>query len=426
MNEPLHPAQLRAFEKLKGLRVGALYIDRQEGKLRTVLELVRYRLERDRIDGVLWLCTRRRVDLLQSGILRHAPDLAPIIHLVGIECLSHNLKLFLQLMRQAEQERLMLVIDNGLLIKNGAALRTQRVLSLSERCPYRLLVSDVPFTRSVSDMFTQWYALDWRILGYSSYWGFSVNHLDGRRRGRNMDYLVRAIEPYCAQVLREDVQPAAGRREYVWKFELPSDARAEYNRVVDAFLWRAQFSTTGVYRMLQACQHVACGRRVVREYPLATEPLYADVGDDPRALALLEVLSRIGGRRTLILYRYAYERENIRIALKTFYGDESVSAYPETAPRRFTLMNVFSDERETARLGADVIVYYSSDWNWRKRQEKERQCQGALGEGTLTVVSLVAADTVDLHVLRSVWAKDNLIAHLRRELAQRVGIMEKK
>ena len=44
MNRPLHPAQVCAFEKLKRLRVGALYMELQEGMLQTVLELADYRV----------------------------------------------------------------------------------------------------------------------------------------------------------------------------------------------------------------------------------------------------------------------------------------------------------------------------------------------------------------------------------------------
>ncbi|MDO5765783.1 MAG: hypothetical protein Q4P84_08810, partial [Elusimicrobiales bacterium] len=332
--EPLHPAQVQAFEKLKGLRVGALYIERQEGKLTTVVELARYRLSKGRVDGVLWLCTRRRVERLSEGILRHGRDIRDRTELV------------LRLMEQARQTRLMLIIDNGLLIKNGAALRTQRVIELSRRCPYRLLISDVPFTRHVEDMFTQWLALDWRILGYRSDWAFRLNHLDAWNRGVNTDYLVRAIEPYCAQIRREDVQPAAKRREYVWKFSLPAEAMAEYRRVTDRFLAMAPYSSSGVYRMLQACQHVACGRRVLQDYPLETAPLYASDDENPRLTALLDVLERIPGRRTLILYRYHHEGETLLAALRRVYGEDSAGRYSERETRRFTVMNIFTDERE--------------------------------------------------------------------------------
>ena len=419
MNEPLHPAQFAAIEKLKRLRVGALYMERQEGKLRTVLELVRHRLEKGRIEGVLWLCTRRRLERIEAGVLRHAPELLPQIRLTGIESLSHNLDKFMALMRLTGERRLMLVIDNGLLIKNGRTLRTQRVFALSERCPYRLLISDVPFTRQVSDMFSQWYALDWRILGYRSYWGFSINHLDGRN-AKNTEYLTRRIQPYCAQILRRDVQPTGGRREYVWQFELPKWVMAEYRSVAERFLWKAMYSTTGVYRMLQACQHTACGRRVVQDYPMCTEPLYERPGDDPRMRALMDVLAYFESCRVLVLCRYRHECEAVYCALCERYGAAQVGSYPEqggeSAGLRFTVMNVYADEREKLRILADVIIYYSSDWDWQKRQEKEQRCQSALPGGALTVVSLAAADTIDRRILECVWNKENLVDRMRREL----------
>ncbi len=424
MIEPLHPAQLRAVDKLKGLKVGALYMEQQDGKLRTVIELVRHRFRRGKIERVLWLCTRRKIERLTAGIFRYDPQNASKVEVWGMETLSHNLGHFLRLLDKAKERRTMLIIDNGLLVKNFSALRTQRVIALSKVCPYRLLISDIPFACHVSDMFAQWYVLDWRILGYSTYWGFCVNHLRDIRRPDNMDYITRAIEPYCAQVLREDVQPTPGRREYVWQFQLPEEAMAEYRRVSEMFMWKTIYSSTGIYRLLQACQHVICGRRVAEEYPLRTEPLYQSDAEDPRLGALMEALPQLDGQEVLILCRYKHECDRVAATLRRRWGHDSVSLYtPERqeAPARYTVMNIFTDERETARLTADTIVYYSSDWNWRKRQEKEQQCMSALPGGSLTVVSLAAADTIDLRILRCVWNKDNLVTKMREELAVRLS-----
>lgn len=424
MFDALHPAQIEAVEKLKRLKVGALYIERQEGKLRTVSELIRFRLDTDRIDSVIWLCTRRKQQMIQAGIFRYLPEKQEKIVLVGVENLSHRLPLFLKLMQQAQAERVMLVIDNGLLIKNPRALRTQRVLALSGACGYKLLISDVPLTRSAADMFTQWYALDWRILGYQSYWGFCINHVDRNRRSKNLDYLARRIEPYCAQLLREDVQPVGGRREYVWRFRLPQQAAQEYARVAERFMLKAAYSQSGVYRMLQACQHAAGGRRIICDYPLRTENIYADPGDDPRLMSLLEILTHYEKERILILCRYACECDTVEEIVGWFHGSRNVGRYPASKDQRPTtprimVMNCFTDEREERRLQADVIIYYTSDWNWRKRQEKERQCQGALCEKELTVISLAAVNTIDEKILRSIWRKDNLIQEVQKELMQR-------
>lgn len=421
MLEMLYPLQLDAVEKLAGLRVGALYIERQEGKLRTVLELVRRRARRGSIEGVLWLCTRRRRELIANGIGRYAPGEAALIQVVGIESLSHNLTLFTQLMERARRGPMMLVIDNGLLIKNVDALRTRRVIALSQLCPYRLLISDVPFTRQVSDMFAQWYVLDWRILGYRTYWGFCLNHVMGNGRVRGSAYLARAIAPYCAQILRKDVQPVAGREEYVWRFRLPPLAMEEYRRVADRFLWKAMYSTTGVYRMLQACQHVTSGRRVIEDYPLKTQPLYDDPAQDPRLGALMECIGQLGEARILILCRYSHECDTVCRALDARFGTGSALSYQSSQDQgkgRFTVMNVLANEQETKRLNAQAVIHFSGDWDWRKRQEKEMQCQGALGDGSLTVVSLVAAETIDMRIVESVWRKDSLVGLLRNEMEQ--------
>ncbi len=416
MIEPLHPMQACAVEKLRNLRVGALYVERQEGKMRTVSALVGDRFERGKIDAALWLCTHRREGLIQNGVHRYLGDYETFIHVCGIESLSHNLSLFLELLNECQDGRVMLVIDNGLLIKNPETLRTRRVIELSGYCRYRLLVSDVPLTRRASDMFSQWYALDWRILGYRTYWAFCVNHVrQGESRG--MAYLARAIAPYSVQLLREDVQSTARRREYVWQFRLPPDLMAHYREVSERFMWKAAGSSMGVYRMLLACRQVTCGRRIINDYPLESEPFFAWDEQDPRLRALDEVLAAYPRRRTLILCFYRFECETVERHLEGLFGRARVGHYALEGPEHdYTVMSLQADEWETARLAAEVIVYYSSDWNWKARHEKEKQCQGALGGGELIVVSLVAADTVDMQILRSVWNKEKLVSTLRREL----------
>ena len=83
MDETLHPAQIEAVEKLKRLKVGALYIDRQDGKLRTIAELIHYRMGTNRIDGVIWLCTSRKKEMLLAGIHRYLSDKEDDITLCG-------------------------------------------------------------------------------------------------------------------------------------------------------------------------------------------------------------------------------------------------------------------------------------------------------------------------------------------------------
>ncbi|MBE5786182.1 MAG: hypothetical protein E7324_01430 [Clostridiales bacterium] len=417
----LHPAQVQAVEKLKRLRVGALYYEFPIGKIDTVLALVRYRLQKNKIDRVVWLCARRKLEELHRSLIQEHEDAAPFIQVRSIETLSHNLSYFLDLEQQISSQRTMLVIDDGLLIKNPSAMRTRRVIALSKLCPYRLLISPVPFTRRVSDMFSQWYALDERILGYHTYWAFCLNHLTESYQPRNMDYLARAIEPYTAQLLKSDWQPAADRKEFIWQFPLPPAAMREYKRVMARFISKAFYVPNGIYCLLQACQQVACGRRILEDSPLKTAPLYPSPDQDPRLSALLQVVDYFPGAQFLILCRYQAECVLVYDALTARFGRGHAFLYPFCAADHqphFLIMHITADERPTIPLKANVIVHYSSHWDWRKRLEKENQCRIAMGQGQLTVVSLAAADTIDIHILRCIWRKESLMAHMRAQLIQ--------
>ncbi len=420
MDDLILPEQIEAVEKLAKLRVGALY--GQQWGVRTAVELVTRRLQRGKIDGALWICEGIKYRHVEAEIARHLGAQAEHIRVQRIESLSHNCDLFMELMRLASAQRLMLVIGDGLLIKNVHTVRAQRVIALGERCPYRLLLSDVPFSCGTVDLFAQWYALDWRILGYRTLWGFRINHanpIQGETL-RNEAYLARAIAPYCAQVAESTAQ--SGRREFVWRFSLAPEVMDEYRRTLDRFLFAASNSSSGVYRLLHACQHVACGMRVVRDFPMATEPIYTQDSENPRLRALMQVLPHFEGKRVLILCRYTHECRTVHAALAERYGAEAVEDYtPLGAQRhgsaRFTVMNVFVGERDTDHLAAEVVLHYSHEWDWRKRSEKESRC-AATGNG-LTVVSLVAADTIDMRILRCVWKKEKLIASMFKELKNR-------
>lgn len=419
MNKALHPAQMTAVEKLKPVRVGALYIDRQSGKFRTVSGLVRYRFDKGKIGGVLWLCTRRRRELISEKCRKYLADAAEKIRIVGLESMSHSLKIFLDALHFSQTTVTMLIIDNGLLIKNMKALRTQRVLELAGHCPYRLLISDMPFTRNIADMFSQWYALDARILGYRTLYGFSLNHVGPNGSARNVEYISRAIRPFSAQVLHEEVEPIGDRREYVFPFALSEEVRREYLSVVDRFLKRAFYSRTGVYRLLQACQLVLSGRRIVCDYPLKTESIYASDEGNARLQAFMEVAESLPDKaHILVFYKYRHEEHAIARALTARFCENAVSVYDrrDSAPTRFTLMNLMQDEYETMPLCADAVIYYSNDWNWQKRGEKEKRCLAGRDGAGLDIISLAAADTLEMKILKSVWRKENMVENMRREL----------
>lgn len=89
----LLPYQEQAVEKLRHLKIGALYMEMGTGKTRTALELIKLRLAAGKVDRVLWLCPCNIKTDIQRGIAEHSDlcDLG-ILDIVGIETLSTSVR----------------------------------------------------------------------------------------------------------------------------------------------------------------------------------------------------------------------------------------------------------------------------------------------------------------------------------------------
>lgn len=404
MNNDLTGEERKAEEFLLKLRAGAVYAEKSGASVKIASDLILERLFRGKIDGAIWLLPAARLNQTKDKARSRLKDSAQQVEFFSFQSLSHNTGLFWQLTKLAGGGRRMLIIDDGLYIKNTHAVRTARVWFISQLCPYRLMLSGAPFERNQEDMFAQWYALDWRILGYRSYWSFSNNHL---LKGRliNADYLSRAICPYSVYV-RDEKNASDTGREYVWQFRLPDSVIKEYERVVRRFSKKAQYSSAGVYRMLRACHMVVSGMRITGDFPMKAEPIYENSGEDARLNALFGVLSHYENARVLVLCRYKFEMERVYEALLNKYGKTEVGCAEDPCSNEMARVNVESLYAEkNAAFGAfQAIVYYSQDWSLRKRRfrerEREERAPGA------DVIDIVAADTIDIQMVRRVWSKE--------------------
>ena len=174
----LYPHQQKAVEKLVHLKVGALYMEQGTGKTRTALELIQRRLSAGKVVCALWLCPCSTKRNLREDIEYHAPELSRDIVIRGIESLSSSDRLYLQLRELVATHQAYLIVDESTLVKNKRAIRTERIIELSKKCTYKLILNGTPVSKNEADLFAQWYILDWRILGYQSYYSFAANHIE--------------------------------------------------------------------------------------------------------------------------------------------------------------------------------------------------------------------------------------------------------
>lgn len=174
-----------------------------------------------------------------------------------LKTLSRSLHANSYLQLLTEREACYLVVDESLLIKNPYAYRTQNIDRLSSRCEYKLILNGMPISKNQADLYAQFHVLDWRILGYKTYWSFAANHIEFDPeipqkiiRCLNTDYLARKISPYTVQVTKKDCLVLPDKRYTINYFPLTPEQNAHYNSVADTLLFHLnEMHPETIYRL---------------------------------------------------------------------------------------------------------------------------------------------------------------------------------
>jgi len=314
----LLPHQIQAIEKLQHIKVGALYMEMGTGKTRTALELVNIRLVAEKVEHVLWLCPCSVKENLRRDIIKHAGSIKGIT-ICGIETLSSSIRENVRLLKLVQSKKVFLIVDESNLVKNHRALRTQNIIRLSEYCKYKLILNGTPISKCEKDLFAQWYILDWRILGYQSFWSFAANHLeyDPHIKGRivntlNVDYMVRKIAPYTYQVKKSECLSLPSKTYSTEYYYLTPEQRMHYGYVADKLLFDVDdMEPHTIYRLFSGLQNVISGFRVNLDGEhMQREPFFKNPLDNPRMEMLFDLLDKTN-EKVIVFCKYTQEIHDI-------------------------------------------------------------------------------------------------------------------
>jgi SNF2 family DNA or RNA helicase len=433
----LLPHQADAFQKLKSLKIGALYMGMGTGKTRTALELIKLRLDSGKVDRVLWLCPCNVRRDLRHNIQTHS-DLyeTGLLTICGIETLSASVKTCSRLLSMVRSNRVFLVVDESSLVKNHAALRSIHITQLAAGCLYRLILNGTPVTRSYEDLFSQWFLLDWRILGYRSFWSFSANHLEYDDRGRirralNVDYLVSKMSPYTFQCTSEECFTLPAKQYSSRGFYLTDEQLNNYDYVIQRLLTSLdEMKPESIYQLFGALQSVSCGYSVTvdKRKRIDRFPLFPDPADNPRIQALLEALYD-NSEKCIIFCKYTDEILSIVKLLNShvpgiavpFYGGVS-SANREASIESFRgSAQYLVANKSCGAFGINLqfchkIIYYSNDWDWGTRAQSEDRIWRYGQTVPCEFLDIFAFDTIDIKILDCLSRKGNIADALKCEI----------
>lgn len=433
--------QRAAVEKVKKLKVGALNMEQGTGKTRTTLEIIEYRRARGKIDKVLWLCPCSVKVNLRKDIEKHTGSAQEdLIKIMGIESLSSSIRINQEAEEYMKSGRVMLVVDESLLIKNFRAKRTENIIRLGTMATYRMILNGTPISRNESDLFAQWYFLDWRILGYKSFYSFAANHLEYDDYGRirnvlDIDNLAAKIAPYTYQVKKSECLDLPEKYYRTVYCDFTKEQMEAYNEVCFTFesLIDEEDPST-IYRFFTALQDVISGQNVklVKNH-ITTTPLFKDPEDNPRIQFLLHIVNDY--EKTIIFCKYTHEIETLEKVLKKHYGKDSVvKFYGEMSLKeRAASAEQFEKNEKTLFFIANKscgayglnlqfcskMIFYSNDWDLGTRMQAEDRIHRIGQDKRVEIIDIVADGTLDEQIQRNLANKRYILESLSDEIDKR-------
>lgn len=195
--------QKAAIEKLSLLRAGALFMKMGTGKTRTALELAL--CKKVAFDILIWIAPASLVyerDYL-SEINKWSANLKIVFFTV--EGISQSDRLFLEMRKIAEENKVFCVIDESLSIKNTDAGRTKRLTDMWHLFDFRLILNGTPLSKGLIDLYAQINFIHPNILNMTEA-QFAHNFLQFKKDGykpwnrwslpENEEALIETIRPY--------------------------------------------------------------------------------------------------------------------------------------------------------------------------------------------------------------------------------------
>lgn len=441
----LLPHQVDAVNKLKKLKVGALFMEQGTGKSLVAIELFKLRYLNGKADRAIWLCPCSAKDNIKQQIIKHAPEyLLDRFVICGIETLSSSIRANVYLLKKVDKEKCFLIVDESLLVKNPKAIRTKSVIRLSEKSTYRIILNGTPISRNEADLYSQFYILDWRILGYKSYWSFEANHLEydeygNVRRALNTDYLARKMEPYTFQVRKKDclkLPPKIYEDEYIFM----TDRQTEYyDRIADKLLLEIdEYQPETIYRLFAAMQAVVSGKYLEftkdqrgEEHFTIGKDIFKNHLDNPRLKKLLEILP---DDKCIIFCNFKHEID----VLMEVLGEDAIR-FDGLISVKNRNKNLIKFQKEKKYLVANRacagyslnlqfcknIIYYSNNWNLATRLQSEDRVHRLGQQATVSITDIIANNSLDARIFDSIQRKENLMESIKEEIQKASNVNDK-
>ena len=332
----------------------------------------------------------------------------------------------------------MLAIDESTTIKNPKAKRTKNILSLGDICKYRRIMTGSPVTRNPLDLYSQCEFLNPRLLQFTSYYAFrnryaemKTIHVHGRsvnvvHKFQNLKELSETLKPFSYRVLKQDCLDLPEKVYIKREISLSPEQKKLYEQMKKqaiAVLNGKQVTSVTVLTQLMRLQQITCGHFTADDGSI--QPI-----KNNRLAELLDVLEEVEGK-VIIWGHYQEDVKNIVNILTEKYGPGSVVSYYGLTPQEERQKNIKKFQAnngvrflvgtpQTGGYGitlteANTVIYYSNGYDLEKRMQSEDRAHRIGQKKTVTYVDIIAQDTVDEKIVKSLRKKINIASEVMGE-----------
>lgn len=273
--EGLLSYQKEAINHLSKWRVGALFMEPGTGKTRAAIEIIN---SIDDVDLILWIGPLRTIKR-GEGVsvveeINKWGGFNTLSLFYGVESIGQSNRIYLDVESKINDfKNVFIVIDESIKIKNYNAKRTRRILELSKKAKYKLILNGTPITRNILDIWAQMEFLSHKILNmnisefkntFCKY--TTITKINGSRKYTkefitgyaNIDYLYSLIKYYVYEC---DLKMNVKENYYNVSYVLSEDDIEQYFYFKDKYLsddmlyWK---NNNIFLEMTQKMQHSYC------------------------------------------------------------------------------------------------------------------------------------------------------------------------
>lgn len=383
-----------------------------------------------------------------------------LILAVNVEALTTNTALD-SLALLFSKRRVMAVIDEAQVIKTPGIKRTKVAMRISKRAAYRRILTGTPVTQGPLDLFSQLSFLNPDILGHKSFYTFKYHFAEWEdgyngktnktykvlKRYRNLDELTDRLKPYSFRITRAecfDLPPKIYQKHY---FNLTKTQRDAYNRLRDEFIMELD-ATTRVSVALVLTRYLRLQQVASNYWPGSTEtpcptcdgadldcatckgegtinvpsePTIIDTAHNPRIDALNAVIDEAPDKQFIVWARFHNDIDDVLRALAarkiSSVRYDGLVPQQERGPNLINFQaghaQAFVSNQQAGGRGlkisaADFVVYYSNNFSLENRLQSEDRPIDAKKRTPLSIIDLVAEETIDEHIVSALRNKQAL------------------